>query len=182
MDCWHQGLEEVNLEGWNDPLESLFFFFLRGSWTAPQESWPKNHHVPWSHAGPRAELLPAQDILWFGDPVNSKVIAVCTDRSSAAHGWGQQDRGVCILPQIPTFPSPGLPTTAHRSRWETGRQSRSSFLLNSCPKDVPPAHSWGSDSSQSIFELDLDGMTWLSHECGCCLFCVFPCSFWSHLD
>lgn len=28
MDCWHQGLEEVNLEGWNDPLESLFFFFF----------------------------------------------------------------------------------------------------------------------------------------------------------
>lgn len=27
MDCWHQGLEEVNLEGWNDPLESFFFFF-----------------------------------------------------------------------------------------------------------------------------------------------------------
>lgn len=98
-----------------------------------------------------------------------------------AHGWGHQDRGVWIWTQIPPVSYSHIPlsrTAIHSPGILVGdRQAEQEVVF--CPKDALPAHSWVSDLSQSISELDLEVMTWLSCVCGCCLFCVFSLQFFN---
>lgn len=110
--------------------------FLRVSWIAPCKSWTMFSGTWWflelSCAGPRAGLnipcgpLLTQEIPWFADPVNSEVIAVCTDRSPAGT-WMRTSGQKCLdldpNPSSLIFPHSLLKDCKPQPRDPGGRQA-----------------------------------------------------------